>query len=266
LASSSERLTLRMHSVPYDQRPAAPELGEIVRAEPRSLPLKLCAASQAPQLHVETLHRHFFLTALLLAAMRSQCNIQPQTREERKAALFREDLEKLRLRQRRENYCVYEEGGLVPLGPDSLSYITEADRFVTDAAAVNKAERDASVNHKEQINYNKRMVRAENEERRWRTIETQHQLEQRRLEEMRENHSFARSNKTSMPYNPINLRYDDGNDGDRLRYSDESLRYRGALRAEHLQRRQTSTGYDPITGTPIDRVHVPSAPARPGQY
>ena len=54
-------------------------------------------------------------------------------------------------------------------------------------------------------------------------------------------------------------------DGDRLRYSDESLRYRGALRAEHLQRRMTSTGYDPITGAPIERVHVPEAPKRPGQ-
>ena len=43
------------------------------------------------------------------------------------------------------------------------------------------------------------------------------QLEQRRLEEMRENHSFARSNKTSMPYNPINLRYDEGADGDGLK-------------------------------------------------
>merc|ERR1719164_10044 len=110
------------------------------------------------------------------------------------------------------------------------------------------------------------MNNAGKEEERWRTIEVKHQIEQKRLDEMRENYSYARSNKTSMPYNPINLRYDDGHDGERLRYSDESLRYRGALRAEHLQRRMTSTGYDPITGTPIERVHVPDAPKRPGQY
>merc|ERR550514_1759498 len=112
--------------------------------------------------------------------------------------------------------------------------------------------------------YNSRRVnRAEREEERWRTIEVRHQIEQKRLDEMRENYSYARSNKTSMPYNPINLRYDDGSDGDRLRYSDESMRYRGALRAEHLQRRMTSTGYNPITGAPIERVHVPDAPDAP---
>jgi hypothetical protein len=166
------------------------------------------------------------------------------------------------LRARRENFCVYEEGGLEqPV--ESLGYIANADRFVTDVAGLDKAERDADFAKREQMFYNKRVQKVENEERRWRTIEMQYQLEQRRIEESRENHSFARSNRTSMPYNPINLRYDEGRDGDRLRYSDESLRYRGAQRAEHLQRRMTSTGYDPITGMPIQRVFVPEAPKPP---
>lgn len=155
-----------------------------------------------------------------------------------------------------------QTGGVTP-PPDSLGYISEADRFVTDIAAVHKTERDADVAKREQMFYGRRIARAEKEEQRWGTIELQHQLEQKRLEDMRENASYARSNKTSMPYNPINLRYDDGSDGDRLRYSDESLRYRGALRAEHLQRRMTSTGYNPITGAPIERVHVPGAPDPP---
>jgi len=174
--------------------------------------------------------------------------------------MYREDLEKMRLASRRENYCHYETGSLTP-PPDSLGYISEADRFITDIAAVHKTERDADIAKREQMFYGRRMQRADKEEKRWGTIELHHQLEQKRLEDMRENFSYARSNKTSMPYNPINLRYDDGNDGDRLRFSDESLRYRGALRAEHLQRRMTSTGYNPITGAPIERVHVPDAPA-----
>ena len=156
-----------------------------------------------------------------------------------------------------------QEGGLTP-APESLSYITEADRFVTDVAAVQKLERDAAFEKKEKQLYAKRMDRAEGEEKRWRTIEVEHQIEQRRMDEMRADFAYARSNRTSMPYNPINLRYDDGADGDRLRYSDESLRYRGALRAEHLQRRSTTTGYNPITGAPIERVHVPDAPRVPG--
>jgi len=189
-------------------------------------------------------------------------NIQPQTRKERRAQVYREDLEKSRLRARREKFAHYEEGGLVP-PPDSLGYINEADRFVTDIAAVNKAERESENAKREQMYHGRRMNRAYNEEERWRTIEMMHQIEQKRMEQNRENYAYARSNKTSMPYNPINLRYDDGADGDRLRYSDESLRYRGALRAEHLQRRSQSTGYDPISGIGRQGVHVPDPPPRP---
>ena len=35
---------------------------------------------------------------------------------------------------------------------------------------------------------------------------------------MREHGTFSRSNKTSVPYNPISLEYDAGGDGDRLRF------------------------------------------------
>lgn len=191
-------------------------------------------------------------------------NIQPLTRKERLSQQYREDLEKMRLRARRESYCRYEEGGLVQ-PPESLGYIPEAERFITDIAAIEKTDRDSAFAKKEQMHYNKRMQRAENEEQRWRTIEMQHKIEEQRMAAMREESTFARSNKTSMPYNPINLRYDDGTDGDRLRYSDDSLRYRGALRAEHLQQRMTSTGYNPITGEMIQKVSVPDPPPPPGR-
>ena len=94
--------------------------------------------------------------------------------------------------------------------PDSLGYISEADRFITDIAGVAKLEREQDVAKREQMYHNRRMTRVQREEERWGTIELKHQIEQKRIEEMRENYSFARSNKTSMPYNPINLRYDDG--------------------------------------------------------
>jgi len=190
--------------------------------------------------------------------------LQPLTRKERLSQQYREDLEKMRLRARREKYCRYEEGG-VDQPPESLGYIPEAERFITDIASIEKNERDALFAKKQQQQYTKRMGRADAEEQRWRTIEMTHQMEAAKLSEMRENSTFARSNKTSMPYNPINLRYDDGTDGERLRYSDDSLRYRGALRAEHLQQRMTSTGYNPITGEVIQKVTVPNAPMMPGR-
>jgi len=108
-----------------------------------------------------------------------------------------------------------------------------------------------------------RVNRAEAEEQRWRTLEIQHQMETQRMANMRDHGTAARSNKSSMPYNPISLRYDDGSDGDRLRYADESLRYRSALRADHLQQRMTSTGFNPITGEAYNKVPIPAAPTRP---
>ena len=191
----------------------------------------------------------------------SQVNIQPATRKARQAQLFREDLEKMRLKARRENYCHYEEGGLVQ-PPESLGYISEADRFITDIAGVQKTERDAEVRKREQQHYNKRIERAQKEEQRWGQIELQHNMEQQRMDDMRDNYSYARSNKTSMPYNPINLRYDDGADGDRLRYSDEACDT-AARSAPTTCSGMTSTGYNPITGAPISRVHVPDAPSPP---
>ena len=188
--------------------------------------------------------------------------IVPEGRAERNAQGFREDLEKMRLRNRREKFCHYEEGSLVQ-PPTSLGYISEADRFITDIAGVNKAEREVEVQKREQMYHNRRVQRAEKEEVRWGQIAERFDVEQERLEQMRENYSYARSNKTSMPYNPINLRYDEGADGDGLKYSDESMHYRGMLRADQLQRRSMSTPYNPITVELIQRVTVPPEPKRP---
>lgn len=192
-------------------------------------------------------------------------NVVPQTRQERKAKDSREVLEKTRLRQRKEGFCHYEEGGLTPFGPESLSHISEKDRFITDIAGVNKIEREQEVAKREQMYHNRRVKKAEMEEERWRTIETRFNLDMAREAEQRQNAAYARSNKTSMPYNPINLRYDDGVDGDRLRYSDASMLHRGALRSEHLQRRGMSTPFHPITGDMVPMVHVPPMPERPPQ-
>merc|ERR1719409_2322637 len=96
-------------------------------------------------------------------ALGNVVNMQPQTRKERQAQMYREDLEKMRLANRRENYCHYESGGVTPPA-DSLGYISEADRFITDIAAVHKVERDADVAKREEMFYNRRIQRAEKEE------------------------------------------------------------------------------------------------------
>ena len=75
--------------------------------------------------------------------------------------------------------------------------------------------------------------------------------------------TFCKSNKTSMPYDPITLQYGEGKDGQCLRYSDESLRYRAAMRAANLQQRTNVAGFNPITGEETARVPVPEKPVLP---
>ena len=106
-------------------------------------------------------------------------NVVPKTRADRNAALHREDLEKSRLRARREGYYRHEEAGITqPEG--SLGSISDADRFVTDVAAVNKNERDASIAKQEQMYYAKRLNNADREEKRWRTIEMEDDMDNQR--------------------------------------------------------------------------------------
>lgn len=189
------------------------------------------------------------------------CNVQPQTREQRNAEQHREDLEKMRLRNRKEGFYSYQEGGITQ-PTSSLGYISEAERFITDVAAVAKSEREADHAKRDQMVQAKRANKANREEQRWQSIEAEAEFDERRAQEMREVGAFSKANKTSMPYDPINLKYGEGRDGECLRYSDDALKYRSALRAEHLQRRMNG-GYNPITGAELQRVPVPERPEAP---
>tara|TARA_B100000795_G_scaffold191606_1_gene146133 strand:+ start:434 stop:748 length:315 start_codon:yes stop_codon:yes gene_type:complete len=51
---------------------------------------------------------------------------------------------------------------------------------VTDVAAVNKNERDASIAKQEQMYYAKRLNNADREEKRWRTIEMEDDMDNQR--------------------------------------------------------------------------------------
>ena len=67
-----------------------------------------------------------------------------------------------------------------------------------------------------------------------------------------------------MPYDAITLRYNDGLDGERLRFHDDKVRYRAAVRSRNLQRcGDTRTGYNIINGNDQAQLAVPPAP-QPG--
>ena len=77
-------------------------------------------------------------------------NVAPRTREERLAANDKDALEKMRLEYRRGGHSRFD-GSRNPLLPseDSLSYMSEADRFGTDAAAEEYDRRQRKLLEKE---------------------------------------------------------------------------------------------------------------------
>jgi hypothetical protein len=77
-------------------------------------------------------------------------NVAPRTREERLAANDKDTLEKMRLDHRRGGHNRFD-GSKNPLLPDqnSLSYMSEADRFGTDAASEEYDRRQRKLLEKE---------------------------------------------------------------------------------------------------------------------
>ena len=73
----------------------------------------------------------------------------------------------------------------------------------------------------------------------------------------------APRNASSVPYDPLTLAYAESTEGEILRYADDQIRYRAALRAQHLDLLQSADGYDPVTGQPRRQLHLPPKPELP---
>jgi len=187
-------------------------------------------------------------------------NVAPRTRHERRAVLDKESLEKSRLAERREGHQRFEAHYKVTGDTEGApGYITEADRFYTDTAGTEKMKRDEYLRAKEMNYVNRRNQATEREDRRWKHMEEQKQAEEERWNQLREDGSKARRNNSSVPYNPLTLRYNDGKDGERLRYADAEIKHRAALRAENLHKHD-SAGYNPINGENSYKIVVPPQP------
>jgi hypothetical protein len=71
----------------------------------------------------------------------------------------------------------------------------------------------------------------------------------------------AKKNASGVPYNTVTLQYSDGVDGDRLRHQDDMVRYRGALRAQHLvECGDTRVDYDILNGKSMQHQMAPARP------
>ena len=66
----------------------------------------------------------------------------------------------------------------------------------------------------------------------------------------------------SVPYNMINLHYNDSLDGLRLQHADEMCKHRSTMRAENIRMHSTGAS-NPITGEAYAPIHFPQAPPPP---
>ena len=75
----------------------------------------------------------------------------------------------------------------------------------------------------------------------------------------------AKRNASSIPYDMVTLQYHDSLDGERLRYHDDKVRYRAAVRSSNLLKNGGSrAGYDILTGGDVRGLEKPSYPQASG--
>ena len=147
---------------------------------------------------------------------------------------------------------------------DAVGFCDEADRFQTDFAYEEKLKRDGKIAREEAILEAKRLQLAEREEARWSQIDNRQINEDEKWNELRQKGEKAKRNNSSVPYNPITLKYNETADGEKLRYADQAIKYRAAIRAQMLQSRMSADGYNPVTGKEMPLMNLPAAPVAPG--
>mmetsp|Transcript_6402 Transcript_6402/g.7789 ORF Transcript_6402/g.7789 Transcript_6402/m.7789 type:complete len:214 (-) Transcript_6402:146-787(-) len=194
-------------------------------------------------------------------------NIKPMTREERRQTKDKVALEKGRLMKRSGQQArMYRENAPGPEGltcplTNAAGYLADADRFHSDVSGEELQARQNKYDRNQQIYENKRIMNAEKEEERWQKMENIKAQEEAYWENQRQLGNKAKKNISGVPYDTVTLQYHDGLDGDRLRHSDDLVRYRAALRAKNLvECGDTRSSCDIINGTDLPS-HIP--PARP---
>jgi hypothetical protein len=146
--------------------------------------------------------------------------------------------------------------------PQAQGFIPEAERFICggfDIAREEKERRMGSFDHRNVQNEKRREESAVRDETRWQRIDEKARKEEDMWSRYREHGGKARRNKSSVPFNPVHLGYNDGKDGEMLRKNDLQLRHRDAMRADYLRERGNAAGYNPITGEENNALkHPPS--------
>ena len=100
---------------------------------------------------------------------------------------------------------------------------------------------------------------AKAEEERWARIQQEKANEEANWLAERQAGIKAKRNASSVPFDMVTLQYHDSLDGERLRYHDDKVRYRAAVRSSNLLKNGGSrAGYDILTGGDVRGLEKPS--------
>lgn len=194
-------------------------------------------------------------------------NVQPRSREERKEGHDKASLEKRRLKERHKHYhrAPGQEFDMSLTCEGSQGYISEAQRFSADAVGLEKSLREEAIQKRQSLFAQKRSVNAEMEANRWQKQDDEYYSEQQKQQSWRENSDKAKRNQSSVPYDPITLKYHATDEGLYLKYSDDLVKWRQHHRSINIENAgNNKQNIHPITGAnkdTIDGMEKPSIPS-----
>lgn len=111
--------------------------------------------------------------------------------------------------------------GLTTCVVGGAGYLSNADRFHSDTAGEEHAQRQQAVVRKQQAIEFRRNQSIEREDSRWRRIEEKQQQDAEKWNRLRESGTKSGKNQSSAAYDITNLRYHDNDDGKQQKYVDD---------------------------------------------
>ena len=199
-------------------------------------------------------------------------NVAPRSRLQRLAKMDKESLEKGRLQNRyggtyakqtRNQDFPGRNESHTSCASSGAGYLPDSDRFTTggfDIVSEFKNEHDGAVMRSEMVRDNRREASMLRDETRWSRLDAQSQAEKEKWTRERAEGTKAKRNAGSVPFDLVTLNYVPGAAGQQLQAHDQVVRYRSAARAQNLQNRMNSAGYNPVTGADQAAFVMPPKP------
>jgi membrane protein involved in colicin uptake len=147
--------------------------------------------------------------------------------------------------------------------PNAAGFMNDFDRFHGDTASEERRKRDERLERDHRLIERMRIENHARDERRYNQQAEEEKRHEEELRRAREDSDRARRNKSSTPYNPLTLQYNDDPEGERLKIEDEQIRYRAALRTHNLRAHDARTGFNLITGESNKEEQLPQRPPLP---